>query len=174
MNVLFLCTGNSARSILAEAILNNLPQAKGRFHAYSAGSQPRGEVNPLAIVTLREHRINVDGLRSKSWDEFAQPGAPTMDFIFTVCDQAAAETCPVWPGHPTAAQWGVADPAAGAGTEEDQRRAFRDAFLVLRRRIELFVALPLEKLTGHGLREALTNIGTHHHAEAGPPVSRAH
>lgn len=161
MNVLFLCTGNSARSILAEAIFNSLPQAKGRFHAYSAGSQPRLEVNPLAIAALREHRIDPEGLRSKSWDEFARSDAPVMDFVITVCDQAAAETCPVWPGHPTTAHWSVTDPAAVAGTEEEQQRAFRDAFLVLKRRIELFVALPLEKLSGPSLREALSNIGTH-------------
>ena len=159
MNVLFLCTGNSARSILAEAILNSLPQATGRFRAYSAGSQPRGAVNPLAIEVLREHRIDPGGLRSKSWDEFAASGAPAMEFVITVCDQAAAETCPVWPGQPTTAHWGVADPAAATGTEEEQHRAFRDAFLVLKRRIELFVALPLEKLSGLGLREAVSKIG---------------
>jgi arsenate reductase (thioredoxin) len=159
MNVLFLCTGNSARSILAEAILNSLPQAKGRLHAYSAGSQPRQAVNPLALAVLREHRIDPEGLRSKSWDEFAQPGAPVMDFVITVCDQAAAETCPVWPGHPTTAHWGIADPAAVTGTEDEQHRAFRDAFLVLKRRIELFAALPAEKLTGHGLGDELATIG---------------
>jgi arsenate reductase (thioredoxin) len=159
MNVLFLCTGNSARSILAEAILNSLPQAKGRFRAYSAGSQPRPAVNPLALAVLREHHLDPEGVRAKSWDEFAQPGAPAMDFVFTVCDQAAAETCPLWPGHPTTAHWGVPDPAAVTGTEEEQRRAFRDAFLVLKRRIELFVALPIEKLTGYGVREELATIG---------------
>jgi arsenate reductase (thioredoxin) len=161
MNVLFLCTGNSARSILAEAILNSLPQAKGRFHAFSAGSQPRSVVNPLALEVLREHKIGSEGLRSKSWEEFERPGAPTMDFVFTVCDQVAAETCPVWPGHPTTAHWGVADPAAVAGTDEERRRAFREAFLTLRRRIELFVALPLEKLTGYRLHEELATIGRH-------------
>jgi arsenate reductase len=170
MNVLFLCTGNSARSILAEAILNSLPQAKGRFHAFSAGSQPRSVVNPLALDVLREHKIASEGLRSKSWEEFALPGAPTMDFVFTVCDQAAAETCPVWPGHPTTAHWGVADPAAVSGTEEERRRAFRDAFLALRRRIELFVALPLEKLSGYGLHEELATIGKHQ-TESGSPIS---
>jgi arsenate reductase (thioredoxin) len=170
MNVLFLCTGNSARSILAEAILNSLPQANGRFHAFSAGSQPRSVVNPLALDVLREHKIASEGLRSKSWEEFARPGAPTMDFVFTVCDQAAAETCPVWPGHPTTAHWGVADPAAVSGTEEERRRAFRDAFLALRRRIELFVALPLEKLSGYGLHEELATIGKHQ-TESGSPIS---
>ena len=170
MNVLFLCTGNSARSILAEAILNSLPQAKGRFHAFSAGSQPRSVVNPLALDVLREHKIASEGLRSKSWEEFARPGAPTMDFVFTVCDQAAAETCPVWPGHPTTAHWGIADPAAVSGTEKDRRRAFRDAFLALRRRIELFVALPLEKLSGYGLHEELATIGKHQ-TESGSPIS---
>jgi arsenate reductase len=140
MNVLFLCTGNSARSILAEAILNSLPQAKGRFHAYSAGSQPRSIVNPLTIATLHEHHIDTEGLRSKSWDEFGAPDAPNMDFVITVCDQAAAEACPLWPGHPIAAHWSVADPAAVSGADEERRRAFRDAFLVLKRRIELFVA----------------------------------
>jgi len=139
MNVLFLCTGNSARSILAEAILNSLPQAKGRFHAYSAGSQPRHSVNPLTIATLREHHIDPEGLRSKSWDEFGGPDAPDMDFVITVCDKAAAETCPLWPGHPVAAHWSVADPAAVAGSEDERHRAFREAFLVLKRRIELFV-----------------------------------
>jgi arsenate reductase (thioredoxin) len=170
MNVLFLCTGNSARSILAEAILKSLPQAKGRFHAFSAGSQPRSVVNPLALDVLREHKIASEGLRSKSWEEFARPGAPTMDFVFTVCDQAAAETCPVWPGHPTTAHWGIADPAAVSGTEEERRRAFRDAFLALRRRIELFVALPLEKLSGYGLHEELATIGKHQ-TESGSPIS---
>jgi arsenate reductase (thioredoxin) len=170
MTVLFLCTGNSARSILAEAIINSLPQAKGRFHAFSAGSQPRSVVNPLALDVLREHKIASEGLRSKSWEEFARPGAPTMDFVFTVCDQAAAETCPVWPGHPTTGHWGVADPAAVCGTEEERRRAFRDAFLALRRRIELFVALPLEKLSGYGLHEELATIGKHQ-TESGSPIS---
>jgi arsenate reductase len=167
MNVLFLCTGNSARSILAEAILNSLPQARGRFHAYSAGSQPRLAVNPLALAVLREHRIDPEGLRSKSWEEFAQPGAPAMDFVFTVCDQAAAETCPVWPGQPTTAHWGVPDPAAVTGTEEERHRAFREAFLVLRRRIELLVALPPEKLTSFGIHEELSKIGADHHSESG-------
>ena len=171
MNVLFLCTGNSARSILAEAILNSLPQAKGRFHAYSAGSQPRSAVNPLALAVLREHRIDHEGLRSKSWEEFAQPGAPKMNFVFTVCDQAAAETCPVWPGQPTTAHWGVPNPAAVTGAEEEQHRAFREAFLVLRRRIELFVALPPEKLTSFGIHEELSRIGTDRHTESGSTVS---
>src|SRR5262249_19576480 len=138
MNVLFLCTGNSARSILAEAILNDMPQARGRFHAFSAGSHAKGEVNPLVLSLLHENHIATEGLRSKSWDEFCRPDAPAMDFIFTVCDQTAKEPCPVWPGHPVTAHWGVADPALVAGSDAEKHRAFVDAFFVLRRRIELF------------------------------------
>jgi len=156
-NVLFLCTGNSARSIIAEAILNAL--GKGHLKAYSAGSHPKGEVNPFAIELLRANRLPIGDLRSKSWDEFAKPGAPFLHFVFTVCDQAAAEMCPVWPGQPMTAHWGIPDPAAVQGTEADQRRAFRDAFLQLRRRIELFAALPLDKLQGLALKERLDQIG---------------
>jgi arsenate reductase (thioredoxin) len=138
-NVLFLCTGNSARSIMAEALLNHL--AGDRFKGFSAGSFPKGQVHPLALETLAANHLPTGGYRSKSWDEFAAPGAPTMDFIFTVCDQAAAEVCPMWPGHPTTAHWGIPDPAAVTGSDEVRRRAFREAFLALQRRIELFANL---------------------------------
>jgi protein-tyrosine-phosphatase len=157
-NVLFLCTGNSARSIMAEVLLNHL--GAGRFHAYSAGSHPRGKVEPMAIETLEAGGLPARGLRSKSWDEFAQPGAPPMDFIMTVCDNAAGEVCPVWPGKPITAHWGVADPVAVEGTDERKRAAFRDAAQVLRRRIELLVALPIEKLDRLSLRSRLKEIGT--------------
>src|SRR5512138_1401163 len=136
MNVLFLCTGNSARSILAEALLNSL--ARGRFRAYSAGSHPVGGVNPLALRLLEEKGLSTQGLRSKSWDEFARADAPRMDFVFTVCDSAAAETCPVWPGHPVAGHWGIPDPAAAQGSDEDKRRAFDAAFTQLAARIRGF------------------------------------
>ena len=167
-NVLFLCTGNSARSILAEALLNHLPIGRGRFRAFSAGSHPTGRVNPYALDLLREappanaesaDRLPADGLPSKSWDEFAEPGAPEMDFVFTVCDQAAAEPCPFWPGQPVTAHWGVPDPAAVGGTDEEKRRVFRDAFLTLRRRLELFTSLPFDKLSVLALRERLNEIG---------------
>ncbi len=143
-NVLFLCTGNSARSIMAEAILNR----KGRptFTAYSAGSHPSGQVRKEALAQIESARMPVDGLRSKSWDEFAKPGAPQMDFVFTVCDNAAREACPLWPGQPMTAHWGVPDPASVAGTPEQIERAFREAFLMLDRRISLFLALPLVSL----------------------------
>jgi arsenate reductase len=150
-NVLFLCTGNSARSILGEAILNHL--GKGRFRAFSAGSKPAGAVNPLAMEELRRLGLPTDGFRSKSWDEFGAPGAPRMDFVFTVCDDAAKETCPVWPGHPVTAHWGVEDPVRVTGSEEKRRQAFRSAALVLWRRIELLLSLPLEKLD-HLARQA--------------------
>jgi len=159
LNVLFLCTGNSARSILAEAIINNPSIGGGKFKGYSAGSQPKGAVHPMALETLEQHHLPADGFRSKSWEEFAGPDAPRMDVVFTVCDQAAAETCPVWPGQPVTAHWGIADPAAVQGTEAEQRRAFRDAFLQLRRRIELFACLPLDKLRGLALQERLNQIG---------------
>ena len=159
LNVLFLCTGNSARSILAEALINTLSIGGGKFKGYSAGSQPRGAVHPLALETLKQQHLPAEGYRSKSWEEFARPEAPRMDFVFTVCDQAAAETCPVWPGQPMTAHWGIPDPAAVQGTEAEQRRAFREAFLQLRRRIELFAALPLDKLRGLALQERLNQIG---------------
>lgn len=157
MNVLFLCTGNSARSIMAETILNTL--AKGRFKAYSAGSHPTGRVNPLAIDLLRANRMPVDGLRSKSWDEFAEPGAPFLHFVFTVCDQAAAEMCPVWPGQPITAHWGVPDPAAVEGSDESKRKAFFMAYNALNRRISLLVSLPLAKLDRLALQNKLNEIG---------------
>ena len=156
-HALFLCTGNSARSIFGEALLNKL--GGGRFHAYSAGSHPRGEVNPHTLALLRRLHFPTDGLRSKSWDEFATPGAPKLDFVFTVCDSAAAETCPIWPGQPMTAHWGVPDPAAVEGTDEQIARAFSDAFLQLQRRISLFVSLPLEKLNRLSLQERLDDIG---------------
>ena len=143
-NVLFLCTGNSARSIMAEALLNHL--GKGRFRAYSAGSFPTGRVNPFAIEMLHTIGYATDNLRSKSWDEFAGADAPAMDFIFTVCDNAAGETCPVWPGHPVSAHWGFADPAAVTGSDEEKREAFHRIFHEIRSRLQLFVSLPVEKL----------------------------
>ena len=157
-NVLFLCTGNSARSILAEAYLNSAGRRK--FKAYSAGSKPGGEVNPLALELLAKNRLDTSDLRSKSWDEFAKPGAPKMDFVFTVCDNAAAETCPFWPGQPMSAHWGVADPAAAQGTEADKRKAFLRAFSELSTRINLMLALPLEKLDRLTLKKRLDEIGT--------------
>jgi protein-tyrosine-phosphatase len=156
-NVLFLCTGNSARSILAEALLNHL--GKGRFKAYSAGSFPTGRVNPLALALLEEKRLPVEGLRSKSWDEFGQTDSPQLHFIFTVCDQAAAESCPIWPGHPVTAHWGIPDPAAVQGSEQQKRAAFLAAFNVLHRRISLFTSLPLHKLDALTLKQRLTEIG---------------
>lgn len=158
-NVLFLCTGNSARSIMAEALINHPTIGQGKFRGYSAGSFPKDEVHPLAIELLRQYQLPVEGLRSKSWDEFNGPDAPQMDFVFTVCDQAAAEVCPVWPGKPMTAHWGVPDPAAVEGDEETRRRAFRDAHQVLRRRIELFAALPFDKLYGLALESKLREIG---------------
>lgn len=157
MNVLFLCTGNSARSILAEAYLN--AAGKGRFRAYSAGSRPGDRVNPFALDLLAKNRIDTAGLRSKSWDEFAAPGAPRMDFVFTVCDSAAAEPCPLWPGQPMTAHWGVADPAAAQGSDEDKRRAFVRAFTELSTRINLMLALPMDKLDRLALKRRLDEIG---------------
>ncbi len=145
-NVLFLCTGNSARSILGEAAMNNLAASQGKFKGYSAGSHPKGAVNPFAIELLQRSNLPVEGLRSKSWDELAQPGAPPLDFVFTVCDDAAGEQCPYWPGQPITAHWGMPDPAAVEGSDDDKRKAFADTFRVLRRRIELFASLPFEKL----------------------------
>jgi arsenate reductase len=156
-NVLFLCTGNSARSILAEAVLNSLGQ--GRFRAYSAGSHPTGRVNALALELLQKHRLPVDGLRSKSWDEFARPGAPPLDFVFTVCDSAAGEVCPVWPGQPITAHWGVEDPAAVEGSDEAKRRAFLSAFQILGNRIRIFASLRLESLDRLALDSRLREIG---------------
>jgi protein-tyrosine-phosphatase len=156
-DVLFLCTGNSARSILAEVILNR--RGRGRFRAFSAGSHPKGEVHPLALELLRERGDDTVGLRSKSWDEFARPGAPPLDFVFTVCDAAAGEACPLWPGRPLTAHWGVEDPAAFTGPLERQRWLFRRAYQVLDRRIELFTSLSLEALDRLRLRERLAAIG---------------
>jgi arsenate reductase (thioredoxin) len=156
-NVLFLCTGNSARSILAEVILNQL--GRGRFKAYSAGSHPTGNVNPLSLEFLSGAGLPIEGLRSKSWDEFARPGAPQMDFIFTVCDDAAGEVCPIWPGKPMTAHWGVADPAAAEGTDEERRAAFRQAATILRRRVELLVNLPIAKLDQLTIHSKLKAIG---------------
>jgi arsenate reductase (thioredoxin) len=156
-NVLFLCTGNSARSIMGETILNAL--GKGRFKAFSAGSHPTGRVNSLAIDLLKANRLPVEGLRSKSWDEFAKPGAPFLHFVFTVCDQAAAEACPVWPGQPMTAHWGVPDPAAVEGGDEVKRKAFFTAYSVLNRRISIFVSLPLAKLDRIALQDKLDQIG---------------
>lgn len=158
--VLFLCTGNSARSIIGEVVLNNLAVGQGRFKAYSAGSHPKGAVNPLALETLQASKFPVDGLRSKSWDEFAAPGAPPLDFVFTVCDQAAAEQCPFWPGQPMTAHWGLPDPAAVEGSEEQKRKAFRDTLMVMRRRIEIFASLPLEKLDKLAIQKHIKEIGT--------------
>jgi arsenate reductase (thioredoxin) len=157
-NVLFLCTGNSARSILSEAILNQ--RSQGRFKAYSAGSHPSGKVRPEALRQLELAGISTVGLRSKSWDEFAAPNAPPIQFIFTVCDNAANEVCPIWPGHPMTAHWGVADPAAVSGTPEEIDRAFRDAFTILDRRIGLFLSLPMFLLENLALKQQLDNIGT--------------
>lgn len=156
-NVLFLCTGNSARSIMAEAILNH--KAKGRFTAYSAGSHPSGVVRPEALRQLEAAGISTTGLRSKSWDEFAAPETPVMDFVFTVCDNAASEVCPIWPGHPVTAHWGVADPVAAKGDAETIARAWRDAFSLLDRRISLFAALPLTTLERMSIQRELEKIG---------------
>jgi arsenate reductase (thioredoxin) len=154
-NVLFLCTGNSARSILAEAYLNSA--GKGRFRAFSAGSRPGGKVNPFALELLRKHRIETAGLRSKSWDEMAS--SPEFDFVFTVCDNAAGEACPIWPGQPMTAHWGVADPAAVTGSDQQKRRAFLKAFTELTTRINLFMSLPIEKVDRLVLKKKLDEIG---------------
>jgi arsenate reductase len=156
-NVLFLCTGNSARSIMAEAIMNY----KGRpnFTAYSAGSHPSGAVRPEAIAELGNARLPADGLRSKSWDEFARADAPKLDFVFTVCDNAANEVCPVWPGQPMTAHWGVPDPAAVRGTAEEVKRAYRDAFMILERRIGLFLCLPLATIDRLAIQKEIVKIG---------------
>jgi protein-tyrosine-phosphatase len=156
-NVLFLCTGNSARSILAEILVEHW--GKGRFQGYSAGSFPRGTVHPLALELLERLHLRTTALRSKSWDEFAHPGAPVMDFVFTVCDQAAGEVCPIWPGNPINAHWGVPDPAAVEGTEAQRVQAFRDAYRQLEARIKLFVALPIDKLDRMAVRREVEHIG---------------
>lgn len=156
-NVLFLCTGNSARSILGEAILNR--QGAPNFRAFSAGSHPAGRVNPYALQQLESAGLPVEGLRSKSWDEFAKTGAPRMDFVFTVCDSAAAEVCPVWPGQPVTAHWGIPDPAGVAGSPAEIERAFRDAFVTLGRRIDLFLSLPMEKLDEMAVKREVEKIG---------------
>ncbi len=156
-NVLFLCTGNSARSILAEAILNK--HGRGRFKAYSAGSHPNGTVNPYAIDLLQRVDMPTGGLRSKPWDEFATPSAPPLDFVFTVCDNAAGEVCPVWPGQPMTAHWGLPDPAAVAGSDPEKTNAFRDAFRALERRISLFTSLPISSLDKMALGAKLREIG---------------
>ena len=157
VNVLFLCTGNSARSIVAEAILNH--RGKGRFKAYSAGSHPSGQPRPEALRQIESAGMSTEGLRSKSWDEFAAVGAPKLDFVFTVCDNAANEVCPYWPGQPTTAHWGIPDPAAVIGTTEEIARAFRDAFVVLDRRIGLFLSLPLGTLNQLAIKRAVEDIG---------------
>ncbi|HTT99613.1 MAG TPA: arsenate reductase ArsC [Rhizomicrobium sp.] len=157
-NVLFLCTGNSARSILAEAILNKI--GKGKFLAYSAGSQPKGTVHPHALALLRRLDYPTENCRSKSWDEFAKAGAPALDFVFTVCDNAANEVCPVWPGQPMTAHWGVPDPAAAEGSEAEIAKAFREAYQQLQRRIELFANLPVRSLDRMSLKKHLDDIGT--------------
>jgi arsenate reductase len=156
-NVLFLCTANSARSILGEALLNAM--GEGRFKAYSAGSRPGGRVNPFALEILEKNRIATEGARSKSWDEFAAPGAPVMDFVFTVCDSAAAESCPVWPGHPMSAHWGIADPAAAEGDDDAKRRAFLEAYTAMQRRIARLVNLPFASLDQQALKQQLVDIG---------------
>lgn len=156
-NVLFLCTGNSARSILAESILNK--KGRANFTAYSAGSFPKGAVHPMALKQLENSHLPTNGLRSKSWDEFAMPGAPKLDFVFTVCDNATRETCPLWPGQPITAHWGVPDPAAVDGTPAEIERAFRDAFMILDRRINLFLSLPIASLEKLAIKKEVDRIG---------------
>lgn len=156
-NVLFLCTGNTARSILAEALLRSLGQ--GRFNAYSAGSQPKGVVNPFALKVLERHGVSTANLSSKSWDVFAVPGAPTMDFVFTVCDNAAGEECPFWPGQPMTAHWGIEDPAAVEGSDLDKERAFEEALRFMRNRIAAFCALPIKSIEALALPQKLKEIG---------------
>jgi arsenate reductase len=158
-HVLFLCTGNSARSIMGEALLNSRAKRLRRFIAHSAGSHPAGSVNPMTIELLQRSGLPVDGLRSKSWDEFAHTDSPKFDFIFTVCDDAAGEACPVWPGRPVTAHWGVEDPATVEGDDETKRKSFLRAFTTLQRRIDLFLALPLEKLDRLALKRQLDSIG---------------
>ena len=157
-NVLFICTGNSARSILAEALMNHY--GRGQFKAYSAGSHPTGVVNPLALAELQALRLPTDGCRSKSWEEFAQADSPAFDFVFTVCDNAAGEVCPTWPGQPMTAHWGLPDPAAVQGTDEQKRLAFKNAAVMLGRRIQLMLSLPLDRLDAMSLQHELREIGT--------------
>jgi len=157
-NVLFVCTHNSARSIMAEGILNSL--GRGQFKAFSAGSHPGPSVHPFALKTLSTLRIPTDGYRSKDWDEFARPGAPELDFVFTVCDKAAGEVCPVWPGQPMTAHWGVADPAAFEGTDEQKAKLFWDTAVILKRRIELMLALPLASLDKMAIQREIRDIGS--------------
>jgi protein-tyrosine-phosphatase len=156
-NILFLCTGNSARSVLAEVLMNHL--SKSRFRAYSAGSHPAGEINPLTLELLRSRGLATVGLRSKNWDEFARPDAPAMDFVITVCDKAAGEVCPVWPGQPMTAHWGFEDPAAAQGSDEARRKVFIKVFVEIARRIELMLALPIEKLDRLALERQVRDIG---------------
>ena len=157
-NVLFVCTHNSSRSIMAEGLLNSI--GRGKFKAYSAGSQPGGKVNPNAISTMQRMHLPTDGLRSKDWNEFAGPDAPALDFVFTVCDNAAGEVCPVWPGQPMTEHWGVPDPAAFKGTDEETTKVFWEAAIVIKRRIELMLALPMRSLDRLSLQRELTGIGT--------------
>lgn len=156
-NVLFLCTGNSARSIMAEGILNHL--GKGRFRAFSAGSHPAGQVNPFAIEQLQRTSLPIEGLLSKNWEEFSKQDSPELDFVFTVCDKAAGEVCPVWPGQPMTAHWGIEDPAAVEGSEDDKRQAFTQAFTQLNRRISIFLSLPFSKIDAMSLKKELDTIG---------------
>ena len=156
-NVLFICTGNSARSIIAEGILNQL--GRKNFKAFSAGSHPTGTLNPLALSTLARLHVPTDGFRSKNWDEFARPDSPELHFVFTVCDKAAGETCPVWPGQPMTAHWGVPDPASVQGSDEQKQRAFNDVAIILKRRIEFLLAVPLHRLHSLALQRELTQIG---------------
>ena len=167
-NVLFLCTGNSARSIMAEALLEHW--GRGRFNGYSAGSFPKGTLHHLALDLLERAHLDTSGLRSKSWDELAKPGAPEMDFVFTVCDQAASEVCPVWPDNPVTAHWGVPDPAAVEGTEAEKRRAFRYAFQALETRMKLFTSLRLEALDRLAIKRNVDEIGRFRVVETGEPA----
>lgn len=167
-NVLFLCTGNSARSLFGEALINFW--GRGKFRGYSAGSHPKESVHPFTVELLQRFNIPTDGLRSKSWDEFAVPGAPVMDFVFTVCDNAAAEICPVWPGQPMTAHWGVPDPAAVPGDEVVQLQAFRQAFRELENRIKIFISLPIDKLDRLRLQKHLDDIGRGHSNKRAAPT----
>ncbi len=169
-NVLFLCTGNSARSILAEVLLNHW--GRGRFRGFSAGSYPKGRVHPMTLELLRSLKLPTEGLQSKSWSEFATPDAPVMDFVFTVCDQAAGEVCPIWPGNPITAHWGVPDPASVEGNEAARMKAFRDAYRLLDARIKLFTALPIEKLDNMALKRETAKIGKSGAIAAAGEVSR--